>query len=286
MRRFGPLLLAALLPLLFSGCREGGPQIGGTPPTQRYQTAVSLSPSASEILRSKVMGTSLVGRTAQCNWPTVDNNIPVVMNGVKPNYEKIAQIHPGIILYDDQLYSASDVEKIKQLGIETFAITGNTVEDFIKCLYDLGRTFHAETNIMDYVENIRSAAATAAGAPPSKNLKVAVMMPGNGSEHMIAGVDSFLADAVKVAQATPVGPKGTQFVAASAEALVALNPDAIMASGDPKPLLDDPRLQSVAAIRNRKIAQIKDPDVLLRRGGRVDKLILSLHQFFSAASRS
>lgn len=284
MRRLGSFLLLTALALMTFGCRESGLQVGGTPPAQRYQTAVSLSPSAFELLRSKVMGTTVVGRTAQCNWPAISGDIPVVMNGVKPNYEKIAQIHPGIVVYDDLLFSPADVEKIKQLGFETFVIKGDTIEEFIECLYDLGRTFHSETYIMDYVENIRSAAATAAGAPPAKNLKVAVIMPGQGSEHMIAGADSFIADAVRTAQATPVGPKGNQFVPVSAETLVQLNPDAIVASSDPKSLLNDPRLQSISAIRNGKVAKIKDPDILLRRGGRVDKLIISLHQFFSKAS--
>jgi iron complex transport system substrate-binding protein len=269
MRRSATFLLTLVAVLSVSGCREEPGGVGGTHPSRRVKTVATLNLGATEIIRSRIPEVTLVGRTAQCNWPPMDAKIPVVMNGLKPNYERLAQLRPGIAVYDEQLFSKADIEKLKQLNIEPFAVTGDTVEKFIEC----------ETSVSEYIEEIYSAMSAAAGAPPAKKVRVAIMMPGQGSEHYIAGVDSLYADAVRKAQGEPVGPKGATFVPVNAETLVALNPDAIVCSSDPKPILSDSRLQSISAIKSGKVGKVADPDVLLRRGGRLDKLIRTLYDF-------
>ncbi len=282
MRRWGPFFLTAVLLAVLAGCKESEYKMGGKQPGMRVQTVLCLNPGATEIVRSRAPIRTLVGRTAQCNWPPMDNKIAVVMNGVKPNYEKITQLRPGMVVYDPLLFGADDIKKIEQLGFKTFKIEGDTIPKFIECLYDLGRELSSESSVMEYIDEIDSAIATAAGAPPKRKLKVAILMPGQGYEHMIAGVDSLYADAVRAAQGEPVGPKSNKFETVNAESLVAMNPDVIITSSDPRPILQDPRLQSIAAIKNKKVGQAKEPDVLLRRGGRVDKLIRMFHAFFTS----
>lgn len=272
-------LLAAL-----AGCKQDTFIVGGTPPSKIYKTAVSLSPGATEIVSSNIYGLKLVGRTASCNFPNPNSPAEVVMSGVKPNYERIAELKPDIILYDDGLFSEADLAKLKELNIETVAITGKTVDEFEQSLYLLGSKLHGESVMSEYVDRIHSASEAAAGNPPAKELKVAVMMPGKGTEHMIAGTQSFVADEVRKAQGTPVGPDGTEFVAASAESLVSLNPDVIVSAGKADAIEKDPRLQSIAAIKNKRVLSA-DPDIVLRRGSRVDKLIRGLASYFAGVGQ-
>lgn len=266
---------------LLAGCQDEGAGSGGTPNPKRYATAVSLSPGATEILGSRLFGITLVGRTASCNFPNPNSKAEVVMNGVKPNYERIVELKPSIVLYDASMFSDADLAPIKEAGIETFAITGNTVEEFVAGLYRMGSQIGGESSLSEYVDTIYGAMAIAAGAPPNPKPKVAIIMPGQGTEHMIAGTKSFVADVVRKAQGEPVGPDADLFVSASAESLIELNPDLIVSSGMATSLRKDPRLASVAAIKNNRILET-NPDVLLRRGSRVDKLIGGLNKFFAA----
>src|SRR5688572_17311240 len=102
-----------------AGCKRSLQQVGGTAPAKQYATVVSISPSATELLSSKVTNVTLLGRTAQCNWPSTNAKVAVVMKGVKPNYEQIVQHKPEVVVYDDQLFpDHADIAKFKELGID------------------------------------------------------------------------------------------------------------------------------------------------------------------------
>jgi iron complex transport system substrate-binding protein len=226
-------------------------------------------------MRQQAFHTQLVGRTEFCNFPAIDPSVRVVMRGTKPNYELIANLKPGLVVYDADLFAQTDIDKFKELGIETFAIKGRTLDEFIDCLYRLGARVGDEINLSSYVDKIYSAREAAIVAAVSPKPKVAILMPGDGTEHMIAGLGSFQADVLRAAGAEPVGPDANQFVTMSAENLVSLNPDVVFVSGNAESVLDDPRLQSIAAVKNKRVAVV-NPDVLLRRGVRVNLLISEL----------
>lgn len=264
---------------LTAGCRDEGIGLGGKENPKKYSTAVSLSPGATEILGSRMYGITIVGRTAQCNFPNPNMKSPVVMKGVKPNYEEIIRLKPSLVLYDDALFSEQDLAPIKEAGIETFAITGNTIDEFVVCLHRLGTLARGETQLSEYADLIFGASSVAAGAPPTPKPKVAIVMPGNGGEHMIAGTRSFVADVVRHAQGDPVGPDSNMFETASIESLVQLNPDVIVSAGLADSIRKDPRLATIKAVRESRILET-DPDIALRRGSRVDKLINGLYKYF------
>jgi iron complex transport system substrate-binding protein len=260
--------------------------IGGKEPEKRYTSAASLSPGATELLVSRLPRVRILGKTERCNWPVLSGEVPIIMSGVKPNFEKIAELRPGIVLYDEQLFSEGDLAKLKEMGIDTFAIRGNSIAEFKENLYDLGRTLHGESEISEYVDLIHAAEAAADGAPPGKTFRVAVMMPGQGSEHSIAGVGSFYADAARQAGAEVVGPEGAEFVPVNAEGLLSWNPEIIFSAGDGSAIAKDPRLQALPAVKNKRVVPI-DPDILLRRGARVDRLVRGLYNYlFAEANRA
>jgi iron complex transport system substrate-binding protein len=283
--RIGAFLFALLSVVLMApGCRPQTTFTGGTLPPKVYRTAASLSPSATEIVGSRAFNVAIVGKTPYCNFPATQVRVPIVMIGVKPNYEKLAELQPDIILYDDALFSQADLDKLKDLKIETYAISGHTIEEFVDCVYRLGSKLHAESNMSEYVDNIESAVSAAAGEPLPKPLKVAVISPGEGSEHLIAGKSSFVADMVRKAQGDPVGPDADKFVPLNAESLVSMNPDFIVCAGKADAIRKDPRLQSINAIKNHQVLEAEE-DKLVRRGGRVDGVIRSLHNHFMAAAQ-
>lgn len=285
MLRFRWTALLLVLVSILIGCGPQVPSYGGTPRTKVIRKAVSLSPSTSEIVGLKATNVQLVGRTASCNFPSHITAAKVVLNGTKPNYEQIVALQPDAVLYDPALFSEVDLAKFKELGIETFGIGENTVDGFIRRLYEFGAKFSAEVSMMDYVGDIERAISTATAAAPKPAPTVAIMMPDPRGAHYIAGVDSFVADVVRKAGGSPVGPQSKKFELASIEALVTWNPDLIICSPKYEDIANDPRLQGIKAIIDLKagkaaIAQIS-PDLLLRQGSRVELLIKNVSNFIA-----
>ncbi|RYG39417.1 hypothetical protein EON81_01105 [bacterium] len=283
MRRFVPLLaIAAFL----AGCQTTAVPMGGARREKRITSVVSLSPSTTELSTAVNYSPLLKGRTAADNYPAVLMSIPVVAS-VKPDYEAIKAINPGLIVYDASLYNASDIEKIKGLGFDTFEVKANTVDEFIKELYRLGSLVGGETTASTYVDRIMASMDSAKAEAPTPAPKVAVILPGSGSEHYIAGTKSFVADVIRRSGGEPVGPDSDKFVPLSPESVLASPPDYIVAAVDKKEaqkqvaaLLSDARFRSLPAIVNKHIIAL-DADVVLRRGGRVDKFIDSLKEGLS-----
>lgn len=281
MHSMRKLLLAFFATMLVvSGCGPETVTVGGKDPEKSYGKIVSLSPSMTEIVAQVTNVSRVVGRTAACNYPSQVAKIPAVAT-VKPDYEKLAILKPELIVFDGDLYSAQDVEKLKAIGADVFVCNANTVDDFIKDLYRLGSKLGSETNVSTYADRVYSARAEALAVSLPKQVKAAVIMPGQNSEHWIAGTGSFQADCVRAAAGTPVGPDGTKFVQMKAEDLVAQNPDVIFVSGNAATIMSDPRLKTVEAVKTKKVFSINS-DILLRRGFRVEKLITGLNQIISA----
>lgn len=262
------------------GC-EKVERVGGTAPPKLFRSYISLSPSATELF-SQYTDVKLMGRTVSCNWPPNVAQVPVVMRGVKPDYEAIQKLEADVVVYDKQLFSESDIEPIKTAGKEVFALDAKSLKDLRTQAVEFASFSMAELKMSDYMDLLDSAVDGAKAQVAGSELKVAIVLPGQGSEHMIAGTESFQADCLKQIGVIPAGPKGTNFVALNAEWLIAENPDVIIVSDDPTPFVTDARFKSLKAITKRHIFGIKG-DVLLRAGSRVDKLIRSMGDLLAQA---
>ena len=288
MRRLRSLFLALPLALLV-GCQSTAVQIGGKTRPKRYSAVVSLSPSTTEIVADMAYTAHLVGRTSADNYPLSAQKVAVVAS-TKPDYEMIATLRPDLVVYDGDLYGPADVEKIKALGADTWVMDAKTVDAYIDQLRHLASMLSTETNGATYVDKVFAARNAAQAEAKTPQPKVAIMLPGQGTEHMIAGAKSFYADAVKAAGGNAIGPDADKFVNVNPEWLISENPDAIVigvnkadqtsANEAVNSLLKDGRFKNITAISKKQIIAI-DQDVLLRRGWRVDKLIDGLHQALS-----
>ncbi len=269
--------IALFLLLLVGGCSDQKSIIGGKVPPKLYMRVVSLSPSCTE-LASATFGRIIAGRTESCNSPLRVKEAPVVMKGVKPDYEKIVKIKPDAVLYDPELFAESDIAKFKELGIPTVAIGGNSVDEFIESVYEFARFTGAETLGSKYLEKIDRERRNALAVPPDPPVKTVLIMPGSGYEHMIAGTESFYADVVRSGGGEPVGPKGHHFMQLNAEWLITTNPELIITAGAADAVLNDPRFKGLDAVKKGRVYGT-NPDITLRRGGYVDSFIKRVWEF-------
>ena len=276
LRGLSLLSVLVCVAIAMVGCGADADNVGGERRPQTVRKIISLSPSTTELIGSVAGYEYLVGRTSACNFPSMIMQAEVVA-GVKPDYDKIAKLQPEAIVLDQSLYNEQDMQKIRQTKAEVFVINGNTLDAFEDQLMMLGRLIGKELDYSKYVDKISQQVLTAKSTASTPALKVAVIMPDTGHSHMIAGSSSFIADVLKKCGLAPIGPSGEMYVPLNAEFLISQNPDVIITSGSADPLLSDPRLASMNAIKDRKVISIVG-DVLLRRGGRVDKLIEGINK--------
>jgi len=269
---------ASLAGILAGGCAPT--TVGGRASDNPVDSIVSLSPSTTEIVGTHARFDFLTGRTGDCNFPMTLQNVPIVAD-VKPNYEQIAQIAPDLIVYDDALFNEADVAKIQELGVETMVMDAMTVTEYIDWLVRFGARVGGETNVSDYVDRLMAAKSRAAGAPVTPTPKVAILMGDTPADLMIAGSQTFQADVVRSSGGEPVGPDADRYVPLNVEQLIALAPTAILTTGDAQAVLRDGRLASLPAVRTGRVGQV-EPDVMLRRGARVDTLVSQIHRFLAA----
>jgi iron complex transport system substrate-binding protein len=277
-RAYSLLVALPLLLLSLAGCNPPPTQgIGGVQPKAPVTAVVSLSPSTTEFMTNLAVKRDMLrGRTAADVFPPDIAKVPVVAS-VKPDYEKIAQIKPDLVLLDPTLYSEADVAKLEQLGLRLEKVNPKNLTEYVDTVRRLGKLLGAETNFNEYADKVENEIQAAIAVPLNPKPRVAIVMPGEGGEHMIAGTDSFLANVVREIGGDPVGPAGELFVTMNPESFIQLNPDVIITSGSPDPIAQDPRLKPVKAVSSGRTYGIKS-DVLLRRGARVDTLVKSLRE--------
>ncbi|MCW5937706.1 MAG: ABC transporter substrate-binding protein [Fimbriimonadaceae bacterium] len=275
MRRFWPAL--ALLAALLPGCNQSDTHlIGGTSNEHRAEKIVSLSPSTTEIIAEARGSIVLAGRTAADNFPPGLEQTPVVVKGVKPDYEKIAQIKPDLIVYDAKLYNQGDIDKLKELGIDLLALDANKIEDVMEFALAFGNKTGSETAMSKQADDIFASKARAeAAAAGKKHPKTLVVTARGSGEWMAAGTKSFQADVVKSSGGELVGPDSNRFETVSIESIVSLAPEVVFTAGKGAEVLGDPRLGTIPAVRNRRVYEV-DPDVLLRASPRTRLLIDSM----------
>lgn len=267
-------VISVLAAFVLTGCK--GPQvIGGVPPERRYQNIVSLSPSTTEIL--SMIGASVKGRTKACNFPTaIVNSAPIVCD-LKPNYEDMVALKTDFIVFDKDLFSAQEIEKMKQTKADVFEVSGDTLQDFYKSLYTLASKIGYETAAQDFINKIEREVKSAGADVLDPKPKAAVILPGSNGKHYIAGVKSFQADIVRIMGAEPVGPDSNKFEPLNPEFLVSQNPAVIYTAGKTAGFTSDTRFAGVDAVKNQRMIGLEQ-DIVLRRGARIENFIKDGHR--------
>ncbi|MCW5938206.1 MAG: ABC transporter substrate-binding protein [Fimbriimonadaceae bacterium] len=270
--RFWTGLTASVAALVAIGCQPTEPLIGGEPLAKTVQSVVSLSPSTTEIWGR--LPAKMVGRTSSCDMPPVAMEAPIVVQGTKPDYERISQIKPDLVVYDAELYGEADRAKIEELGIKTSPLEATKLEELYDTILKAGSMTGGETVASSTVDSIENAVARASAQKLAKKPRTMVLMVGGG-EYMATGRDSFLADVLRHINAEPVGPSGTTFVTISPETLIQDNPDMILVPSGGRQVMADPRLAGLEAIKKRRVFEVT-PAFLLRKGPRTKDLVESV----------
>jgi iron complex transport system substrate-binding protein len=255
--------LALVAVLAIAACAAEAPAHGDAP-----HRIVSLIPSLTEDLFAIGAGPMVVGVSEYTDYPPAATSLPVVASFVSADAERIVQLHPDVVVgIAAQAGPAADVRKA---GIRTVLLRDDGFEDIFRDIESLGLLTGRLDDARALTDRLR-ARTTALMRTVHKQAhapRVFVVL-GVGPIYTV-GASSYIGKLISLAGGVNAAQMNDAYGAYSAEALLALQPDVLVA--DPtvqlQSVLDRPPWNALRAVRERRVAYLPDPAILERPGPR------------------
>lgn len=266
------LSVVVILACIFCG---GGCNTDSKPSVKSGEIrVVSLSPNYTEIIFALGAEGSLVGRTDACNYPPECKLTPVVGSYASPNWEKIFTVMPTTILTAD--FSDDRAEKILlDRGIEVYRNDPRTFDDLFEAIRQTGKRVEKEAEAAKLTDALQAELNVIQAASANRADKPRVLVVVWHNPLCVVGGNTFVAQAVRIAGGVNLSDDLKQrYVNISPEKVVQYAPDVILfpqmeAGVSADALLNYPGLESVPAIKNKRIITEIPGDIILRPGPRL-----------------
>ena len=226
---------------------------------------VSLAPSLTETLYALGVQDRLVGDTDYCDFPPDAQKKQKVGGIINPNLEEIAALHPDLVLVTKEINRLETVRALDALGIPAYATHSRNIDDILSTTQKLADLLGvAETGkslTADLQARLAALHARLEPLPPSRVLFVVWTRP-----LISVGKNTFIADALRRAEATSIVDASQDWPQMNLEEVVRLQPDyLVFAASHPDSATRDfealsalPGWQLLDAVRNRRFAVISD----------------------------
>ncbi len=266
-------LLALALTLLPMGPALALTDTAGKPVARSTaHRIISLSPATTEILFAIGAGPMVVGVSDYCNTPAEAAKRPKVGAVMTLNLEKTLSLRPDLFITTDgnpRFYERLD--RLSQAQI--VQLSSVTLSSVAQNILDLGQVTGREAQAEQLAGRIRAGIAQMTRKAATRSRKPRVFYMVWGEPLITAGPGSYLDDLIRTAggeNAVRGLPTGNPYPPYSWEALVAADPDVILAPAHLKPTLDRLRKtqKGMKAVRSGRIVLLDD-DRVSRPGPRV-----------------
>ena len=228
---------------------------------------VSLAPSLTETLYALGVQDRLVGDTDYCDYPADAQKKKKVGGIINPNLEEIAALHPDLVLVTKEINRLDTVRALDTLGIPVYGTDAHThtVEDILSttqkladllAVPDAGKTLTADLHA-----RLTALHAKLESIPPTRVLFIVWTEP-----LISVGKDTFIADALRQADAASIVDSTQDWPQMSLEEVVHLQPDYLVfatshseaAARDFDSLANRPGWRILDAVHLRHYAVISD----------------------------
>lgn len=273
MKAIRPLALALGLALILSAPVLALTDLAGRPVEEHARhRIVSLSPATTEILFAIGAGSQVVGVSDYCNFPPEVAQLPRVGAVMTLNLEKTLSLRPDLFLTTDGNHRFYDrLDRLSQAQIVQLSnVTLSAIPENIEAI---GRITGQDLRAAQLAARIRQGIEQAKRRASRLSHRPRVFYMVWGEPLITAGPGSYLHDLVQLAggeNAVTGLSSGNPYPPYSWEALVAADPDVILAPEHLKPTLDrlrqsQPRMK---AVKRGRIVFLDD-DQVSRPGPRV-----------------
>jgi len=241
--------------------------------TPRY---ISLAPSTTEILFALGLDDEIVGVSTYCNYPQAAKSKPKVGDFSQPNMETIISLHPDYI-FGTGLEQIPVILELKRIFPNIYVADPSTIGELLKTISDIGvitnRTKEAQELLRKMFGDIETVNALVKNIPQDKKVKIFVEIW--HEPLMTAGKGSFVDELITMAGGINVAHDVIRpFCNYSSEKVISLDPECIimtyMDKEAPLKLLESRfGWENISAVKNKRVFNDIDPDILLRPGPRI-----------------
>jgi len=254
------------------GCAPSRPESAGY---------ISLSPAVTEIIYCIGAEDQLLARTGYCDWPPEALKKPIVGSFDAPSVELISSLNPEVI-FSAGAPQSLQTEKLSRLGFNIISISPSTVEELLNSFLTVGRATG------------RISEAASAAAALKKKLEEASVPVSSDSPRvyaeisadpmMAAGSRSYLNGIIELSGGVNAASLDKDYFITGYEYLIRSAPDIV--------LLLEPRAGREERIRRSlgpegeriRIVSVKNPDIYIRPGPRIDEAVRELAAIISQSS--
>jgi iron complex transport system substrate-binding protein len=246
---------------------------------------ISLAPSTTEILFALGQNDEIVGVSSFCNYPPKAKGKEKVGTFSQPNIEKILSLKPDII-FCTGLEQAPIIRELRQLNLKVYVSDPANIEGLFNSIREIGKLTgkDEEANILikkmgAVIEEINSKVKSI----PQK-AKPRVFVEIWNDPLMTVGGGSFIDELVTLAGGVNIASDTKRsYVYFSPEQVIKRNPNCIiltyMSKDRPLKTVGE-RLgwQEISAVKNNRVYNDIDPDLLLRPGPRLVEGLKELYK--------
>ena len=274
MKRLNIAILLALLSV--AGVRaevvvrdETGAELRLPAPARRI---VSLAPHVTEMLFAAGAGDRVVGTVDYSDYPPAAKSIPRIGGYSRIDLEAVAALKPDVVVGWESGNAAAAVAKLRGLGIKVYLTQPNRIEDIAGSVERIGRLAGTEKEAAAAAANFRERLGRLLGRYSARP-KLRVFYQIWKQPLMTVNGRQIISDAMRVCGGENVfADLPTLAPTVTAEAVIAANPDVIVASGmgeaRPEWLDDWRRWPSLAAVGRDDLYFIP-PELIQRHTPRI-----------------
>lgn len=248
---------------------------------------ISLAPSTTEILFSLGLSDNIVGVSSYCNYPSQVKDKERVGTFSQPNIEKIISLKPDYI-FCTGLEQASVVAELRRLDLNVYVSDPGSTRELFSSIAQIGRITgkqkEAEALVKAMQTQISEVGLKLTGVSAGQRPRVFIEIWYDPLT--TAGEGTFVDELITLAGGVNIS-KGTRraYSIFSPEEVIRRDPERIvlayMSEKNSRVLLSKRfGWSGISAVRNNRIYNDINPDLLLRPGPRITEGLRELHERF------
>jgi iron complex transport system substrate-binding protein len=248
---------------------ETGAEVRLAAPAQRI---VSLAPHVTEMLFAAGAGARIVGTVDYSDYPEAAKALPRVGGYSRIDLEAVAALKPDVVIGWESGNAAAAIAKLRGLGIKVYLTQPNRIEDIAASLQNLGLLVGTEKEANAVAAQFRERLGKLI-ARYSARPKLRVFYQIWKQPLMTVNGKQIISDAIRVCGGENVfATLPTLAPTVTAEAVIAANPEVIVASGmgesRPEWLDDWRRWPSLTAVTRDNLYFVQ-PELIQRHTPRI-----------------
>jgi iron complex transport system substrate-binding protein len=253
--------------------------------TQAKPRYISLAPSTTEILFALGLDDEIVGVSSFCNYPPKARTKEKTGTFSQTNTEKILSLKPDYI-FCTGLEQSEAVGRLRGLGLNVFISDPASIDELLSSINNIGKIVGRERQAQELVRKIRCVAGEVSASIKSipLNQRPKVFIEIWHDPLTTAGRGSFIDELLTIAGGINIADDTLRpYSIFSPEEVIKRNPDCIifayMDRGNAGRIAGA-RLgwAGISAVKNNRLYNDIDPDLLLRPGPRVTDGLKEIHK--------